>query len=109
MVEDGCKVSYCIKSGIFNRKTLPPAQLPPFSEDLHYIDYNDDPALFIGRKNTLWIRDIEGLWRVANTAEVEEIEAAMELLDPPDPLDSPKPPDPLTGLTESTHCGLHLQ
>ena len=82
-VEAGCEVSYCVKSGLFHTKTLPPARLPPFSDDQHHINYNDISAIFIGRKNTVWIRDVEGLWRIADTSEVEEIQAARGTLDPP--------------------------
>ena len=83
MVEAGCELSYCVKSGVFDAKSLPPARLPPFSKHQHHIDYNDVPATIIGRQNTVRIRDLEGLWRIADTAEMEEIQAAMALLTPP--------------------------
>lgn len=83
MVQGGCEISYCLKSGLFNAKTLPPARLPPFSKQIHNVIYTDIPMALIGSNNKVWIKGDDGLWRVATTAQLQEMAAASSLIDSP--------------------------
>ena len=83
MVENGCEISYCIKSGLFETKTLPPARLPPFSKHMHNIVYFDEPMTLIGSRKKIWIKDDDSVWRIASTAQMDEIVAAMSSISPP--------------------------
>ena len=83
MVQGGCEISYCLKSGLFNAKTLPPARLPPFSKQVHNVIYTDIPMALIGSNNKVWIKGDDGLWRVATTAQLQEMAAASSLIDSP--------------------------
>lgn len=83
MVENGCEISYCIKSGLFETKSLPPARRPPFSKHMHNAVYFDAPMILIGSRNKIWIKDDYNVWRIASAAEMEQMEAAMSSISPP--------------------------
>jgi len=83
MVENGCEISYCIKSGLFETKSLPPARLPPFSKHMHNAVYFDSPMTLIGSWNKIWIKDDNNVWRIASAAELAQMGTAMSSINPP--------------------------
>ena len=83
MVENGCEISYCIKSELFETKTLPPARQPPFSKFMHNVAYFDAPMTLIGSRNKIWIKDDDSIWRIATLEQTDEIVAAMSSISPP--------------------------
>ncbi|XP_003920504.1 macrophage-expressed gene 1 protein-like [Saimiri boliviensis] len=58
LISDGCQVSYCVKSGLFSEKFLPPASLPPFTQPPLVSQADTNTVIVTNSENSrAWIKD----------------------------------------------------
>ncbi|XP_043827384.1 macrophage-expressed gene 1 protein [Dromiciops gliroides] len=72
LISDGCQVSYCVKAGLFNGGSLPPARLPPFSRPPLMSQAATNTVMVINSESEKsWIKDSRThLWKLADPSEV---------------------------------------
>ncbi|XP_063148820.1 macrophage-expressed gene 1 protein [Candoia aspera] len=72
LISDGCQVEYCVQAGRFTDKTLPQAQLPPFTRKPAISFIAADIILVTSSSgDQTWIKDPQTqLWKLANPDDV---------------------------------------
>ncbi|KAK2100406.1 Macrophage-expressed protein 1 protein [Saguinus oedipus] len=72
LISDGCQVSYCVKSGLFTGRSLPPARLPPFTRLPLMSQAATNTVIVTNSENARsWIKDSQThQWRLGEPIEL---------------------------------------